>query len=143
MTADRSGSAITDRTHVAGRQLATITDAHMHERLSQSRSFTLQTKPYTLGLLRQTATDAPDEAAVTGIVWEHMRRMIALVEDGALVTMLAGTAAGDPDWGGLGVFDADPAEVRAILETDPLVQAGLCTFEIHPAVGFPGTPAAA
>jgi hypothetical protein len=132
----------TDRTRVAGRQLPTITDALMRERLSQSRSFTIQTKPYVLGLLRQTASDAPDDAAA-GVVWEHMRRMIALMEEGTLVVMLAGTAAGDPDWGGLGVFDATPAEVRAILETDPLVQAGLCSFEIHPAAGFPGTPAAA
>jgi hypothetical protein len=141
MTGDRPQSMTTDRTHVAGRQLPTITDAFMRERLSQFRSYTIQTKPYTLGLLRQTASDAPGDAAA-GVVWEHMRRMIALMEEGTLVTMLAGTAAGDPDWGGLGVFDAAPAEVRAILETDPLVQAGLCTFEIHPAVGFPGTPAA-
>jgi hypothetical protein len=141
MTRDQPQPATTDRTHVAGRQLPTITDALMRERLSQFRSYTIQTKPYTLGLLRQTASDAPDDAAAS-VVWEHMRRMIALMEEGTLGMMLAGTPAGDPDWGGLGVFDAAPAEVRAILETDPLVQAGLCTLEIHPAVGFPGTPAA-
>jgi hypothetical protein len=141
MAGDRPQPMTPNRTHVAGRQLPTITDALMRERLSQFRSYTIQTKPYTLGLLRQTASDAPDDAAAS-VVWEHMRRMIALMEEGTLVMMLAGTPAGDTDWGGLGVFDAVPAEVRAILETDPLVQAGLCTFEIHPAVGFPGTPAA-
>ena len=141
MAGDRPQPMTPNRTHVAGRQLPTITDALMRERLSQFRSYTIQTKPYTLGLLRQTASDAPDDAAAS-VVWEHMRRMIALMEEGTLVMMLAGTPAGDTDWGGLGVFDAVPAEVRAILETDPLVQAGLCAFEIHPAVGFPGTPAA-
>lgn len=141
MTGDRPRPATTDRTHVAGRQLPTITDALMRERLSQFTSYTIQTRPYTLGLLRQTASDAPADGAAD-VVWEHMRRMIALMEEGTLVMMLAGTSAGDPDWGGLGVFDAAPAEVRAILETDPLVQAGLCSFEIHPAVGFPGMPAA-
>jgi len=113
----------------------------MRERLGQFRSYTIQTKPYTVGLLRRTASDAPDDTTPS-VVWEHMRRMIALMEEGTLVMMLAGTPAGDPDWGGLGVFDAASAGVRAILETDPLVQAGLCTLEIHPAVGFPGTPAA-
>lgn len=142
MTGGRPQPAITDRTHVAGRQLPTITDALMRERLSQPSSYTIQTKPYVLGLLRQTANDAPDHADAS-VVWEHMRRMMALMEEGTLVVMLAGTPAGDPDWGGIGVFDASPDEVRAILETDPLVQAGLCGFEIHPAVGFPGAPATA
>jgi hypothetical protein len=141
MTEDQPQPAATDRTHVAGRQLPTITDALMRQRLNQFRSYTIETRPYTLGLLCQIASDAPQDAAASA-VWEHMRRMIALMEDGTLVMMLAGTPAGDPEWGGLGVFDAAPAEVRAILETDPLVQAGLCTLEVHPAVVFPGTPAA-
>lgn len=139
MTGDQPRPATTDRTHVAGRQLPTITDAVMRERLSQSRSYTIHTKPHTLGLLRQIANVVPDDEAAS-LVWEHMRRMLALMEEGTLVAMLAGTAAGDPDWGGLGIFAATPAEVRAILETDPLVEAGACSFEIHPAVVFPGTP---
>lgn len=137
MTDDRPQPATTDRTHLAGRELPTVTDAAMRQRLSEPASYMVQSKPHVLGLLRRAQSDTSDDAAA-GIVWEHMRRMIALTEEGTLVVMLAGTPAGDPDWGGLGVFDASADEVRAILETDPLVQAGLCSFEIHPAVGFPG-----
>jgi hypothetical protein len=139
MTADQP--VPTSDSYAAGRRLPLITDAFMRERLNQSKSYTLETRPYTLGLLRQTTDDASQDATAN-TVWEHMRRMIALIEEGTLVIMLAGTPAGDPDWGGLGIFDAAPDDVRAILETDPLVQAGLCTFEIHPAVTFPRTPPA-
>jgi hypothetical protein len=40
---------------------------------------------------------------------------------------------------GVGIFDADPAEVEKIMAGDPGVQAGVFTYDIHPTRSFPGS----
>jgi hypothetical protein len=40
---------------------------------------------------------------------------------------------------GIGIFDAEPAEVSRIMDEDPGVKAGIFTYEVHPCRGFPGS----
>lgn len=120
--------AVTDRDHVAGRTLPTITDEFMRARVAKART-------YTVAVLHKTVSfDASEHAA---IVWEHGRRNMALQADGVLVLVLAGR--GESEFAGVGVFDAPPEEVRQIIESDPGVQAGIFGCEIHEVGGFPGS----
>lgn len=118
----------TDRDHISGEPLPTISDEFMADRLGGAR-------PYTVVLLRKTPQfKRPD---VDAIVWEHGRRNMALVEHGVLAIVLP--ANQDPgDWAGLGIFSGPPEDVKAIMDHDPGVEAGIFTYEIHPVRGFPG-----
>jgi hypothetical protein len=120
---------VTNHDHVAGEPLPAITDETMRERIGR-------TQPYTAMLLLETASfRRPD---VDPIVWEHGRRMLALAEHGVLAVLLPDDH--DPtDWSGLGIFTASADEVRAIMDRDPGVEAGIFTYEIHPVRGVPGS----
>ena len=129
MTAARQPDPpVTDRDHVAGRRLPTITDEFMRGRVAEARS-------YTLMVLSKTASFDPDEHAA--LVWEHGRRNMALQADGVLALVMPGD--GEPEFAGVGVFDAPPEEVRRIMESDPGTRAGIFSYEIHPVRGFPGS----
>ena len=118
-----------DRDHVAGEPLPAISDEAMRERIGSTR-------PYTAMVLRETAAFKRPE--VDSIVWEHGRRMIALAEHGVLALLLPDDD--DPtDWSGMGVFAASADEVRAIMDRDPGVEAGIFTYELHPVRGRPGS----
>jgi uncharacterized protein YndB with AHSA1/START domain len=110
----------------AGR-LPAISDETMRARLSEA-------KPYTVALLH--ATDKCVRPDVDGIIWEHGRRNMALVEAGELLIVLP--VADDTALAGLGVFAGDTDRVTVILDGDPGVQAGIFRYELHPARGFPG-----
>jgi hypothetical protein len=113
---------------VLGRNLPTISDQFMHDRLATVRS-------YTAVLLRTTETFVgPDTRP---IVWEHGRRNFALMHAGIVALVLP--AADDSDWAGLYVFTVDPDAVRTVMDSDPGVVAGIFSYEIHPVRGFPGS----
>ncbi len=118
----------TDLGHVGGIPLPAITDEMMRERLPAAR-------PYTAVLLR--ATSKLVRPGADPIIWEHGRRNFALREHGVLAIVLPATD--DSDWAGLGIFTAEPDEVRAIMDHDPGVTAGIFTYEVHPVRGFPGS----
>jgi len=118
----------TDLQHVSGIPLPAITDEVMRERLQAARA-------YTAVLLR--ATDKLVRPDVDPIIWEHGRRNFALREHGVLAIVLPATD--DSDWSGLGIFTAPPDDVRAIMDHDPGVTAGIFTYEVHPVRGFPGS----
>jgi hypothetical protein len=48
-------------------------------------------------------------------------------------------ATDDNDLAGLYIFNAPPDDVRAIMDHDPGLAAGIFTYEIHPVRGFPGS----
>lgn len=115
-----SGDTVTDA-------LPTVTDDEMRARLTAA-------KPYTVMVLRVTPSFIrPD---VDPLAWEHGRRNIALVDAGLLSVVLPVTD--DSDVAGFGVFAATPEETRAVMDGDPGVQAGIFTYDLHPARGFPG-----
>jgi hypothetical protein len=92
------------------------------------------TRSYSVVILRNgPRADHPDRDA---IVWEHGRRNFRLRAAGLLAVVLP--IRDDSALDGVGVFDLDPDETRAVMEADPGVQAGVFAFEVHPARGFPG-----
>jgi hypothetical protein len=126
---EQTKDGITDRDHVAGVRLPTVTDEVMRERIGKAHS-------YTAVLLRKTDKFVRPE--VDPIVWEHGRRNMALVEHGVLAIVLP--VNNDPgDWAGLGIFTAKLEEVSEIMDHDPGVEAGIFTYEMHPVRGFPGS----
>jgi len=107
---------------------AQITDEHMHEMLSASRT-------YTAMLLRLTPKAGEPEAA--RVIWEHGRRNLMLRAAGTLPIVCP--AVDESDWAGIAVFDASPEEVERIMADDPGIRAGVFTCELHPVFGFPGS----
>jgi hypothetical protein len=103
-----------------------ISDEYMHTRLAK-------TKAYTLVVVKPTAEYDSDR--VGPIVWEHVRRNMALQASGVMPIVCP---VGDGQISGIGIFDTDPDETAAIMADDPGVQAGIFTFEVHPCAGFPG-----
>jgi len=127
-TADQTTPRVTDRDHVAGVRLKTITDDFMRAGLAKRRA-------YTVGMLRRTSKYK--RPGVDPVIWEHGRRNFALREHGALAIVLP--VMDDGEWAGIGVFDATPEEVGRIMDSDPGVEAGIFTYEVHPVGGFPGS----
>jgi len=120
-------SGVTDRDHVDGVALRRPTDEQMRERLGQ-------TKEYVLVLLKRAEKySRPD---VDLIIWEHGRRNFALADHGVLSVVLP--VMDDGTWAGVGVFGCSPEEVRRIMDSDPGVEAGVFSYEVHPVRGFPG-----
>lgn len=92
------------------------------------------TRPYSVVILRDgPRADHPDRDA---IVWEHGRRNFRLRAAGLLAVVLP--VRDDSAVDGIGIFDLDPEETRAVMDADPGVQAGVFAFEVHPARSFPG-----
>jgi hypothetical protein len=104
-----------------------ITDDHMRHMLTLS-------KQYTYVLLSQGPQyGAPGSDT---IIWEHGRRNFQLRAQGVLAVVCP--VLDDSPRCGIGIFNADVAEVEGILRGDPGVQAGVFTYEIHPVQSFPG-----
>lgn len=103
-----------------------ITDDYMNNRISQA-------KTYALVVLRPT----PEYFAARSrpIVWEHGRRNMALQAAGIMPIVCP---VGDDEIAGIGIFNTDPDEARAIMAEDPGILAGIFTFEVHTCHGFPG-----
>jgi hypothetical protein len=103
-----------------------ITDDYMNNRISHA-------KTYALVVLRPT----PEYFAARSrpIVWEHGRRNMALQAAGIMPIVCP---VGDDQIAGIGIFNTDPDEARAIMADDPGVLAGIFTLEVHTCRGFPG-----
>lgn len=106
--------------------MADITDEFMRQLMTQ-------TKAYTVVLLSRTDRYGPDSEAV---VWEHGRRNFSLRADGVLSVVCP--VRDDTDLAGIGIFNATPEEVSALMEADPGVLAGIFSYEVHPVRSFPG-----
>ena len=104
-----------------------ISDAYMAEMLQKAR-------PYTVVLLKAGPKRWDPEAKA--IVREHGRRNFAMRAAGVLSIVCP--ISDDGEWRGVGIFNAGVEEVTRLMDDDPGVQAGVFTFEVHPARGFPG-----
>lgn len=94
-----------------------------------------RSKGYIAVLLKATPKRR-EEPGADSIVWEHGRRNFGLRRDGILVIVCPTTDGSELS--GIGVFNGSVAEVARIMDSDPAVQAGLFTYEIHSVRGFPG-----
>ena len=70
------------------------------------------------------------------VIWEHGRRNLALRL--ACVLAIVGPISDGSEIAGVSIFNASLAQVERITASDPAVQAGVQTFGVHPAMGFPG-----
>ncbi len=107
--------------------MSTITDELMQQLLSTSKNYSL--------LILKNGPNRDQEGA-DKIVWEHGRRNFELRMQGVLSIVCPITDKSDI--AGIGIFNASVEEVRAIMDEDPGVKAGLFVYEIHPCRSFPG-----
>jgi hypothetical protein len=107
--------------------MADITDEFMKQMLTTTKSYT------TVILKRSAAFKMPDAFPV---LWEHGRKNFSLREDGVL--MIVCPISEDKEMAGIGIFNADAATTKAIMDEDPAVKAGLLVYEIYPTRSFPG-----
>ena len=107
--------------------LPAISDEVMRQSMTTTRA-------YTVAILHKGPAYDPPRSDPT--IREHGRRNFALRAAGLLSIVCpirdATTSAG------IAIFAADPAEVERILDGDPAIQAGVLTYEVHPARSFPG-----
>ena len=107
--------------------MTTISDEEMREALTK-------TKSYSLMIL--LAGPQRRQSGVEKIIWEHGRRNFQLRAEGKLAIVCP---VGDgSNVCGLGIFNADVAQTKQIMDGDPGVQAGVFLYEVHPCRGFPG-----
>jgi hypothetical protein len=107
--------------------MTTITDAFMMQLLPT-------TKTYTAVILKAgpniNRTDAKQ------ITWEHGRRNFALRADGLLSIVCP--VMDESEVKGIGIFNADQAATKKIMDEDPGVKEGVFVYEVHPCRSFPG-----
>lgn len=108
--------------------MTTITDDDMRQMLAATRNYSL--------VILKIGPHRHDEGA-NSIIWEHGRRNFALRAEGVL-SIVCPISDGS-DMAGVGIFDASVEDVRAIMDEDPAVKAGILTYEVHPCRGFPGS----
>ncbi len=104
-----------------------ITDEYMKARSAES-------KAYCLVILKKTSKR--DEPGAEKIVREHGRRNFELRAKGVLPIVCP--VRDGSDVAGIGIFNGSPEEIRAVMEGDPGVRAGIFTYELHACRGFPG-----
>jgi hypothetical protein len=107
--------------------MTAISDEAMREALTKTRV-------YSVVIL--LAGPKRHEAQIEKIIWEHGRRNFELRAEGKL-SIVCPIADGS-NVCGLGIFNADSAETKRIMDADPGVKAGVFTYEIHPCRSFPG-----
>lgn len=107
--------------------MSTITNDYMMQMLATTKNYTLMT------LKPGPDINHPD---MKQIIWEHGRRNFELRAEGILSIVCPVTA--DADIAGFGIFNADEASTRKILDGDPAVMAGIFVYSLYPVKSFPG-----
>jgi uncharacterized protein YndB with AHSA1/START domain len=111
----------------AAQPLPWISDDEMRANLARSAAYTVVVLLPTDQLVRPQ---------VDPIIWAHGRRNMALTAAGIAPVITPVTVPEGPS--GFAIFSTDADQTRAIMDADPGVVAGLFTYEVHPARGFPG-----
>lgn len=88
-------------------------------------------KEYYFVLLTKGANRTPDSATAAKIQEAHIANIDRLATEGKL--SIAGPFGDDGDWRGIFILNAKSMEeAKQWCETDPAIQAGRLTYEIHP-----------
>jgi len=121
-------------TYTDDSDLPAITDDQLRAALTEIR-------PYTIVILKAgpkfEMPDADRSAEVAKLIWAHGKRNYALLTAGVMPIVCP--VADNSGVTGVGIFDADPAEVEKIMAGDPGVQAGVFIYDIHSTRSFPGS----
>ena len=78
----------------------------------------------------------PQPPRAEKIIWEHARRNFLLRARG-LLPIVCPISDGS-HLAGIGIFNADVDEAKAIVDQDPAVEKGILVYEAHPCRSFPG-----
>ncbi len=105
-----------------------ISDEEMRESLAKARS-------YSMVILRKGPRY--EDPGARPIIVEHGRRNMALRKEGILPIVCPTTDQDEVR--GIGIFAVSLEECRSLMESDPGVVAGIFSYELHPARGFPGS----
>ena len=108
-------------------RVAEITDDFMREQMTRTRAYSV--------VLLYAGEHHGDEGS-DKIIWEHGRNNFSMRADGLLSIVCP--VRDDSNLCGVGIFNASIEETTKLMEADPGVQAGVFTFEVHPARSFPG-----
>lgn len=92
-------------------------------------------RPYTAVILHPGPNRGADNAME--IIYRHGMRNTRLYLDGTMPIVCP--TADRSDFSGVGIFDATPETVAAIMDADPAVRAGILRYELHPVRGWPGS----
>ena len=91
-------------------------------------------KQYVLAYLKRGPNRNQDSATAAELQKKHLENIMRMAEEGKLV--VAGPFMDDTEVRGLYIFDvATVEEAAALTATDPAVQAGRLTMELHPWYG--------
>jgi len=104
-----------------------ITDEFMTQMLSRARD-------YSIVILR--AGPNRSRPGAEKIIREHARRNFILRANGLLPIVCPITDKSD--LAGIGIFNANIDEAKAIMDQDPAVKEGILVYEAHPCRSFPG-----
>jgi len=104
-----------------------ITDEFMTQMLSRARD-------YSIVILR--AGPNRSRPGAEKIIREYARRNFILRANGLLPIVCPITDKSD--LAGIGIFNANIDEAKAIMDQDPAVKEGILVYEAHPCRSFPG-----
>lgn len=107
--------------------IPTVTDEYMLQMRARTRNYSLLILKFG---------EARNQEGADKIIWEHGRRNHALRLQGLLSIVCP--VGGGSEIAGIGIFNASVEEVKAIMDEDPGVKAGVFVYEIHQCRGFPG-----
>jgi len=89
---------------------------------------------YVIAILRMGPSRSHSKEEAAEIQRAHLENIRRMAEEGTLV--LAGPFMDDGAMRGIYIFDVDSVdEARALTETDPAVQSGRLTMDLHPWYG--------
>jgi len=91
-------------------------------------------KKYVMCFLKTGPNKSLSQDSVKKILAGHMKNMVALESQGKLV--LAGPFSDNSEWEGIFIFNVTTVEeAKKLTDTDPGVQAGIFSVELHPWYG--------
>lgn len=91
-------------------------------------------KPYVMAFLKRGPNRDHDADTATALQKAHLDNIIRMADAGQLV--VAGPFLDDGEVRGIYIFDvATVEEAKALTETDPAVQAGRLSMDLHPWYG--------
>lgn len=91
-------------------------------------------KQYVFAFLKKGNTTISDSTKRKEIQMGHLKNIFRLADEGKLV--IAGPFMDNQDMRGIFIFNVKTiAEAKTLIETDPAIQAGTLTMELHPWYG--------
>lgn len=110
---------------------ATFAQTGKHQRTFKMDSMTLKEYYFVMLTKGPKRDEVKDTTIINQLQAGHMANMKRLAKEGKL--LVAGPFGDDGNWRGIFIFDCESEEeVKKLLSTDPMIQAGRLGYEVHP-----------